>query len=72
MPSCHRRTATPVRRDVLVELLLFYSLRGMFSLSLSRVFARTEAGPEEDFGDHCVCSCWVFAPARVLVVGIDW
>lgn len=34
-------------------------------LPLSRVFARTEAGPEEDFGDHCD-SCWVFAPARVL------
>jgi hypothetical protein len=38
---------------------------------LNRVFARTEAGPEEDFGDHCVCSCWVFAPARVFAVDID-
>ena len=41
-------------------------------LPLSRVFARTEAGPEEDFGDHCVVVAGVSRPRgfwRMVWVG---
>jgi hypothetical protein len=33
---------------------------------LSVLRARTEAGPEEDFGDHCVGAAGRFAPARCV------
>ena len=47
MPSCHSRTARPGVR-----------------VSQSRVLCtegaeHTEAAPEEDLGDHCVCVCGV-------------
>jgi hypothetical protein len=36
------------------------------------VCARTEAGPEEDFGDHCVGAGGRVAPARCVQSGFGW